>query len=271
MKVTNVLFNATVLQANYSSRIRLSDISDEYNELTNNITLIYGSVILFIILCIAVICICKEHKKGVKSIGKFFFVCLGIYIVLAIGNGVYYNVTHKRNHSEANGGSAQTFGRTIESPPAEHMPIHDDYTEHIDHTSFSDRTTEKKKNDFLVAVTNNPSYRIYDFYLCGLSPENTQFLSEEEYAQSNWVKERYSQESLHETYMKLCHAWKAFVNRCNVNLEDPEIEKYMYKYDMFSIDRPNINNASDPELIKDLSYIPLGRKPHDVITNPNNY
>lgn len=252
------LCNPMTARAGYFSRIRPSDISDKYHALTDNIMLMLGFVFLIILLCVAIVYVWQVHKAKVKSIVKFLFVCLCIYIILAMGNGIYYIFKHQRNASAEKGNNVQVVSSTTvqteennysrEAPAdawAAYPPARGDVTEGAD-------------NDWLVAATNNPTYSIYDLMrIGGMTPDNTQFLSEEKYKQSHWVREHYTPEELHHTYKKLSSAWKTFMRCKGADVSSSEIEKYMIDYDMFDTDKPQISDADNPQLIKDLQRVPM--------------
>ena len=245
-----------LLAADYFSRIRPSDIGGAYYVLADNVLIFSGIIILGILLCVAAVYAWQAHRNAVKSIMKIFLACLGIYVVLAIGNGVYYYLKHRMPSSTENANSVQS----VSTSPAR--------TETHSQGSGSDawaaypapqrNVSGQADNDWLVAATNNPSYSIYDLmYHGGLTPENTQFLSEKEYLQSRWVRDHYAPKELHRAYKKLVSAWRAFMRCRNADISSEEVEKYMIHYDMFDIDKPRIEDAANPQLIKDLQRIPL--------------
>ena len=52
-------------------------------------------------------------------------------------------------------------------------------------------TVYQKKNDFMVAVLNNPTFSLFDFIrVSGLHERNTQFLDEDTYTRSSFVINR---------------------------------------------------------------------------------
>lgn len=245
-----------LLNADYFSRIRPSDIGGAYHVFADNVLIFSGIIILGILLCVAVVYAWQAHRNVVKSIGKVLLVCLGIYIVLAIGNGAYYYLKHRMPNRTENTSSVQT----VSTSPAR--------TETYMQESAADawaaypvpqgNVSRQADNDWLVAATNNPSYSIYDLmYHGGVTPDNTQFLSEKEYQQSRWVREHYTPQQLHRAYKKLAKSWKAFLRCRNADISSREVEKYMMHYDMFDIDKPRIEDAANSQLIKDLQRIPL--------------
>lgn len=258
MKRINLLCSPIVLQADYFSRIRPSDINDGYQRLSDKIIIFSGIIIFFIILIIAGIYVWKEHSKTVKSIGKIIFVCLCLYLVLAVGNWIYHKLKHQGNDRVETIDSVQ---QVISSVPV--RIGEDDYSESqadawATYPPAKGVASSQFDNDWLVAVTNKPSYRIYDLMIyAGMTPDNTQFLSEEDYRQSNWVRKHYTPEELHLAYIKLSEAWKSFMRCKYADINSPEIGKYMMHYDMFDIDKPEIEDANNPQLIKDLQCIPL--------------
>ena len=115
-----------------------------------------------------------------------------------------------------------------------------------------------KPNDFLVAVINNPSFSIYDLMnIAGLNIYNTQFLSFDRYCRSNYIRERYTPSSFREVYNRIERGWRIFNDVSNVNIEDEEISKYMFEYNMWDVTAPRIEKARDPQLIRNLKKKPL--------------
>lgn len=248
----------TILRADYFSRIRLSDINDKYRVLTDNIMLLSGLVVLVLLLCIASVYVWKEHKSTAKSIGKFLFICLCIYIIIGVGNWCYYKLKHQSNVKAKKINSIQVSSSApvqIEEKIFSRETSTDAWASYPPAKSI---VSNRSENDWLVAATNNPSYRIYDLIRYGgMTPNNTQFLSEKEYQQSHWVREHYTPQKLHQAYVRLSNAWRAFLRCGKANVSDAEIAKYMRKYDLFDTDRPKIKDAANPQLIKDLQCVPL--------------
>ena len=85
----------------------------------------------------------------------------------------------------------------------------------------------KKENDFMVAVLNNPTFSLYDFIsITNLHEHNTQFLKEELYRESDFIKNKckelygqYNIQTLHVIYKRVSTAWKVFleVQNCDVS------------------------------------------------------
>lgn len=244
-----------MLRADYFSRIRPSDISNNYHALADNIMLLLGVVILFIVLCFAVAYIWQVHKATVKAIGKFILACLCIYIVLVIGNYAYYKLKHNRAAKKENTQVISSIPVRVEENNYSQESAVDAWASY---PAAKGVTSSQKENDWLVAATNNPSFSIYDLItISGMTPDNTQFLSEEDYRQSNWVRKHYTPGELHLAYIKLATSWKAFMRCKNVEINSPEIDKYMMRYDMFDTHKPKVEDANNPQLIKDLQRIPL--------------
>ncbi len=117
-----------------------------------------------------------------------------------------------------------------------------------------------KENDFLVAVVNNPTYSIYDLIMiAGLNSHNTQFLTEQEDAGSKFVRKNYTPTNFHRIYSKLFKAWRLFQKCQNYDLNNEEIKSYMQDYSTWDVNKPNINHASNPQLIRALKVVPLSQ------------
>ena len=115
-----------------------------------------------------------------------------------------------------------------------------------------------KENDFLVAVINNPSFTIYDFLnISGLNTSNTQFLSFDRYCRSNFIRQRYDPTSFRDAYNRTQRAWNILCRLQNIDLDDPEIKKYMMGYSPFDTSAPRIEESRNQNLIRELKIIPL--------------
>lgn len=121
----------------------------------------------------------------------------------------------------------------------------------------------KKKNDFMVAVLNNPTFSLFDFIsVAEMHERNTLFLSESAYTKSNFIinkcKELYGQynaQTFHTIYMKVSTSWKVFIEVQNCDVSYNGMGKYFMKHDMFDTDTPR--NCPYPELKHKLSIVPL--------------
>lgn len=240
--------------ADYFSRGRLSDIDDGYSERSGNGVLYFCAVVLVVLLGFGVVYLWQAHKKTVI---KILLTCLFIYIVLAIGNLIFYKCSRDNATSMATP-SYETV--EVESLFVEESDEWEDVQECAWEDTWEDNppASDGYENDLLVAVTSLPSYSIYDLMdIVGMRASNTQFLSESQYAQSEWIQEHYTPEELHRTYIKLQRTWEVFLRCQGVNIHDPEIARYMMQYDMFDTDKPRLADAEDPQLILDLQKVPL--------------
>lgn len=124
-------------------------------------------------------------------------------------------------------------------------------------------TVYQKKNDFMVAVLNNPTFSLFDFIrVSGLHERNTQFLDENTYTRSSFVINRckelygsYNSDIFHATYMKIKAAWRVFLEVQNTDVSYDGMGKYFMKYDMFDTSAPR--TCPYPELKHKLSIVPL--------------
>lgn len=262
---------STILQADYFSRMRWSDISDTHNRIEEHIgPYFYGAILIGIVILVAIY-MWQEHKSVVKAIGKILLVCLVLFVIGFVANLVYeYN--RRRPRAEKKTEQVMTVASDASAssvtPAPTPAPAFTTVSTETSISSSADNwehyypkqnigSYEKKTNDFLVAIINNPTFSIYDFMLVGLTAGNTQFLSENQYAQSSFVRNHFNPATFHQTYIKMTKAWQAFLRCQGVNINDSEIRKYMMHYDMFDIDKPRISDAANPQLIRDLQTIPL--------------
>lgn len=124
-------------------------------------------------------------------------------------------------------------------------------------------TNYKKKNDFMVAVLNNPTFSLFNLIsIGGLHERNTQFLDESSYVKSNFIinkcKElqgQYNAQIFHAIYQKVSASWKVFIEVQNSDLSHNGMGKYFMKYDMFDTSAPR--HCPYPELKHKLSIVPL--------------
>lgn len=115
-----------------------------------------------------------------------------------------------------------------------------------------------KENDFLLAAILNPSFNLYDFYKeLGMNPQNTKFLSFERYCRSNFIREKYTPSEFQKVYNNVKGVWNIFQNLSNVNINTYEVKKYMLKYSPYDSSQPRIEDASNPQLIRNLKVKPL--------------
>lgn len=115
-----------------------------------------------------------------------------------------------------------------------------------------------KENDFLLAAIFNPSFNLHDFYkVLDMNPQNTQFLSFERYCRSNFIRERYTPSEFQKVYNNVKRAWNIFQNLSKVNMNTYEIKKYMLEYSPYDSSQPRIEDASNPQLIRNHKVKPL--------------
>lgn len=115
-----------------------------------------------------------------------------------------------------------------------------------------------KKNDFLLAAILNPSFNLHDYYcVLDMTPQNTQFLSYDRYCRSNFIRQHYTPSELQKLYTNVQRAWNVFCSLENTNFQSPEIIKYMIEYSLFDSSKPRIEDASNPQLIRNLKMKPL--------------
>ena len=109
----------------------------------------------------------------------------------------------------------------------------------------------QKDNDFIVAISNNPSFNVGDFILVGnLNTGNTQFLSESDYLKSNYVKKHYNRENFHKLYQRASIAWGYFKQLQYV--DKAKLRSAHYNYGQWDV----MNSQVDRELVKKVKYIP---------------
>ena len=271
--VLTAAFYSIILQSDYFSRMRWSDISDTHNRIEEHIgPYFYGAILIGIVILVAIY-MWQEHKSVVKAIGKILLVCLVLYVIGCVANLVYeYNRRRPRVEKKTeqvttvtSDAPASAFSVTPTPTPAPAFTTVSTKTSISSSADSWERyypeqnigSYEKKTNDFLVAIINNPTFSIYDFMRVGLTAGNTQFLAENQYAQSSFVRNHFEPATFHQTYIKMTKAWQAFLRCQGVNINDSEISKYMMHYDMFDINKPSISDAANPQLIWDLQTIPL--------------
>jgi len=118
-------------------------------------------------------------------------------------------------------------------------------------------------NDFMVAVLNNPGFNLFDFItVLELNSNNTQFLCESEYKQSNFIHNAmenryglYDDETFHLVYIRVSSAWNTFKEVENTDCSYDGMGQYFYKSSMF--DTRQSRQCPNPELKRKLSIVPL--------------
>lgn len=230
--------------ADFSNRGRYSDFTDHKSSILD---------ILPILIFIGIVCIflyygAKEywskHKDGI--VGNLILIGAGILFVLFLCFGL--KLCESTNKKSNNVAKQETYL----------TPTYQDHTRAWDGYQQTKTPIKAKENDFLVAVVNNPSYSIYDLIMiAGLNAYNTQFLTEQEYAGSKFVRKNYTPANFHRIYSKLFKAWNLFQKCQNYNLNNEEIKSYMQDYSTWDTNKPNINQASNQQLIRALKVVPL--------------
>lgn len=242
------------------SRGRMSDVYGGGGG--DNIIIIIGGIVILVLLCVGAMYLWQSHREKVKATGCVILGLLALYVIGCVANLIYMGVKKNRESSRAKEPTAVSVEPAGATPPTTTFQMVQSPTANDPWAAYppvSDVKSETgKTNDFLVAATNNPSYTIYDL-MCygGMRPGNTQFLSESNYTKSQWVRQHYTPQEFHQAYRKLSSAWQAFQRCSGIDVNDPEISKYMMHYDMFDIDKPQISDADNPQLIKDLKRVPL--------------
>ena len=249
-----------ILQAtDYASRGRVSDYSDNHNSPLEYVFLGFGVLVLIAIASIWIYSVIKKHKDSIlNAIGTIFIGILGLGVALFIAKCgetlKNNNYGFQTNEPEM---EASILNNTIPDNNEVKRDANDPWVGYPPVISGSNNEP-MKENDFLVAVINNPSFTIYDFLnISGLNTYNTQFLSFERYCRSNYIRQRYDPASFRDAYNRTQRAWNILCRLQNIDLDDPEIKKYMMKYSPFDTNAPRIEQSSNPNLIRDLRIIPL--------------
>lgn len=185
----------------------------------------------------------KEEIIGfagtVLIVGLLGFVCYGIYHLISSADS---EKTEETNIPISNNTTNSKVDSWSSYPPI-----------------IADGTQKTNKdNDFLLAAILNPTFNLSDYYqVLHLTPQNTQFLSYERYCRSEFVRQRYTPSEFRRIYDNVGKAWPIFCRLQDVNFQDPEIIKYMIDYSFNDASQPNIDEASNPQLIRNLKIIPL--------------
>lgn len=249
-----------ILQAtDYASRGRVSDYSDNHTSPIEYVFLGFGIIVVIVIASIWIYSVIKKHKESIlNAIGTIFIGILGLGAALLIAK---CGETLKNNNYEFKSNEpeieASVQNNTTSNNNEVERDTYDPWSGYPPVISESNNE-HMNENDFLVAVINNPSFTIYDFLnISGLNTSNTQFLSFERYCRSNFIRQRYDPTSFRDAYNRTQRAWNILCRLQNIDLDDPEIRKYMMKYSPFDTNAPRIEQASNPILIRDLRIIPL--------------
>lgn len=206
----------------------------------------------------------QKHKETFKKIfATIFIFCYGAVILFivwwVVGKASFFSrnkktqepqqreIVEQLTSAEQKAASHPSISNTSNNDPwASYPPV------------IRGNNENMKPNDFLVAVINNPSYSIYDLMkVAGLNIHNTQFLPFDRYCRSNFIRERYTPGSFRDVYNRIERGWRIFNDLSNVNIEDEEISKYMFEYDTWDVTAPRIEQARNPQVIKNLKKKPL--------------
>ena len=130
---------------------------------------------------------------------------------------------------------------------------------------------QKKEYDFMVASLNNPSFCIYDLLtVCNMNSRNTQFISEAEYRNSNFIHRRvaelcgqYNEQIFHNIYVHVSNAWAIFKEVENADLSYGGMGQYMMERSYF--DTRRTQRCPYPELKNKLCLIPFSGKKDDRV------
>lgn len=230
--------------ADFSNRGRYSDFTEHKSSILDMLPILIFVGIVGIFLYYGAKEYWGKHKDGI--VGNLTLIGTGILFVLFLRFGLKScEPTDKKSHNVAKQETNQ-------------IPTYQDHTRTWDGNQQTGTPIKTKENDFLVAVVNNPSYSIYDLIMiAGLNSHNTQFLTEQEYAGSKFVRKNYTPANFHRIYSKLFKAWKLFQKCQDYDLNNEEIKSYMQDYSTWDVNKPNINQASNPQLIRALKVVPL--------------
>lgn len=120
----------------------------------------------------------------------------------------------------------------------------------------------QKENDFMVAVLNNPTSNLFDFIrVSGLHERNTQFLTESQYWNTRFIKNKCSEMGItdfHSIYRKVQTAWNIFREVQDTDVSFDGMGQYFYDYGQFDVMKPT--TCPYPELKHKLSIVPLQLK-----------
>lgn len=114
----------------------------------------------------------------------------------------------------------------------------------------------------MVAVLNNPQFNLYDFItVSGLHERNTQFLTEAQYWNTKYIKNKCTEMDIndfHSIYCKVGTAWDIFKEIQDTDVSYDGMGKYFYDYGDWDVTKPS--NCPYPELKHKLSIVPLQLK-----------
>lgn len=252
------IFPILLYATDYASRGRISDYSDSNDSTLELVFMAVGALILLVFGTFWLYFFLKKNKEIIlDAISKIFFFSLIIGVVFLVakcGENVKKSSSLKTSQPTIEQSNQNnTSSNHVESEESVCNP----WAGFPPAISASDGE-RMKENDFLIAIINNPSFSIYDLLVVlGLNTDNTQFLSLERYSRSNYIRERYDPVSFKDVYNRCQRAWSIFCRMQNVDLDNPEISKYMMEYSPFDVSAPRINQASNPKLIQDLKIRPL--------------
>ena len=120
----------------------------------------------------------------------------------------------------------------------------------------------QKENDFMVAVLNNPTLNLFDLIsVIGLHERNTQFLTESQYWNTKYIKNKCSEMGIsdfHNIYRKVQIAWNIFREVQDTDVSFDGMGQYFYEYGQFDVMKPT--TCPYPELKQKLSIVPLQLK-----------
>lgn len=215
----------------------------------------------------------KNKDEIFATLGVIF---QGGLILLAIYGAYHFVVpaiSGKSNHTDETSdiSATQTTDKPRQLPPGFRPVTPDDFTNNNSSSNTNTdswsgyppiitdgRQMSNKDNDFLVAAILNPTYNLHDYYRAlDLTPQNTQFLSFDRYCRSKFIREKYSPSEFRKVYDNVARAWSIFCNLQGANFNDPEIIKYMLEYSPYDSSKPRIEDASNPQLIRNLKVKPL--------------
>ena len=176
--------------ADFSNRGRYSDFTDHKSSILDILPILIFIGIVGIFLYYGAKEYWSKHKDGI--VGNLTLIGAGILFVLFLRFGLKScEPTDKKSRNIAKQETYQT-------------PTYQDHTGVWNGYQKTGTPIKTKENDFLVAIVNNPSYCIYDLIMiAGLNSHNTQFLTEQEYAGSKFVRKNYTPTNLHRIYSKL--------------------------------------------------------------------
>jgi len=117
--------------------------------------------------------------------------------------------------------------------------------------TFNSYAQNYKENDFIVAISNNPTFTVGELIVIGgLNTSNTQFLSEAQYLNHNKIKSRYTASSFHKLYANASKAWGYFKEL--QNLSSKQLESLGYNYSQWDVFKSQVNS----DLYNKYHYLP---------------